>query len=89
MLRLAVIALVIFSLAFIYYHNSSVQYHQMQDELQQLKKEIEELRAQNERLSKWIESFKNDPHLLEKAAREDLDMVKEGEIIIKFDTEAK
>ena len=50
-----------------------------------LKDEIHRLEEQNRRLEKEIESLRNNPFYLEKVAREELGMSREGEVIYKFE----
>ncbi|GAB4294841.1 MAG: hypothetical protein Kow0090_09630 [Myxococcota bacterium] len=50
-----------------------------------LHEKTEALRKENERLKSQIEAFKSDDIAIERAAREQLGMVKENEIIIQFD----
>ncbi|MBI4640772.1 MAG: septum formation initiator family protein [Candidatus Tectomicrobia bacterium] len=53
-------------------------------QLQELRGKVETLKAENEKLLFEIEGLKNDPYTIEKVAREELGMVKPGEIIFEF-----
>jgi cell division protein FtsB len=50
----------------------------------QLEKEIVQLEEENKKLATEILSLRADPFWTEKIAREELDMVKSGEIVVKF-----
>jgi cell division protein FtsB len=56
-------------------------------EMQSLERELAALRAQSETLARAIECLRSDPLCIEKSAREDLGMAREGEIILKFPSE--
>lgn len=53
-------------------------------EMQALERDLAALRAQSETLARAIECLRSDPQCIEKSARENLGMAREGEIIIKF-----
>ena len=61
------------------------KYIQNLKEYEQLEKEMTKLKEENEILKKEIKLMEKDQYFYEKVAREDLNMIKEGEIIIKFD----
>jgi cell division protein FtsB len=56
-------------------------------EIQALEREVATLRAHSEALAKTIECLRSDPLCIEKSAREDLGMAREGETILKFPSE--
>ncbi|MGH7332413.1 MAG: septum formation initiator family protein [Candidatus Rokuibacteriota bacterium] len=56
-------------------------------EIQALERDMATLRAHSEALAKTIECLRSDPLCIEKSAREDLGMAREGEIILKFPSE--
>ena len=53
-------------------------------EIAQLERRIEELRLQKEELDRQIHFLKSDPQYIEKIAREEYGLVKEGEILYKM-----
>ena len=57
------------------------------DEVQALERDLGTLRARSEALARAIECLRSDPLCIEQSAREDLGMVREGEIILKFPSE--
>lgn len=56
----------------------------MKETHQQLRGEIESLQEENLRLAENIEALKSDPFYIEMIARDQLGLVKEGEIIYGF-----
>lgn len=67
-------------------------YTQIQDKRQKIKDydaQIKELRAQNIKLAEERRLLKNDPHYLEKVAREKMGLMKEGEVIYRLTPEDK
>lgn len=55
-------------------------------EIAQLEGTIRHLRFEQEQLKKEVDLLRNDPEYIEKIAREDYGMIKEGEIIYKIVT---
>ncbi len=67
-------------------------YTQIQDKRQRIKEynaQIQNLRNQNISLAKERRLLENDPHYLEKVAREKMGLVKEGEVIYRLTPEDK
>lgn len=60
---------------------------QLTQEMEALERDLADLRAQSETLARTIECLRSDPLCIEKSAREDLGMAREGEIILKFPSE--
>jgi cell division protein FtsB len=56
----------------------------MKQEVEALQRDIQTLEAENDRLAQTIDRLRNDPALIEKIAREELGLVKEGEKVLKF-----
>ncbi len=52
--------------------------------LHHYEKEIKELKIKNKELKKEKELLENDPFTIEKLGRDELDLVKEGEIVYKI-----
>jgi cell division protein FtsB len=67
-------------------------YHQMRAELSTAREEFARVDAQtraasveNERLAAEIEALRRDPETIEKAARQELGLVREGEVVLTLD----
>jgi cell division protein FtsB len=70
-------------------------YHQMQAELADARAEFARVDAEaravgleNERIAAEIEALRNDPEIIEKAARQELGFVRDGEMILTLDHSA-
>ncbi len=61
---------------------------QLADELARTRAETARLKTENARMSREIESLKTDPAAIEDLARDDLGLVREGELIIKLEEPA-
>ena len=59
-----------------------------QKQTQALVRELARVKAENERLREEVRQLQSDPAYIERLAREELGMVKPGELVIQF-TEAK
>jgi len=59
----------------------------LMQEMHTLERDLASLRVQSETLARTIECLRSDPQCIEKSAREDLGMAREGEIILKFPSE--
>jgi cell division protein FtsB len=59
----------------------------LNEEIQSLQRDLVSLRSQSEALAKTIECLRSDPLCIEKSAREELGMAREGETILKFPSE--
>jgi cell division protein FtsB len=55
-----------------------------QKEVQSLRQEIAQLNADNKQLSEQIQALKSDPKLIERIAREEMNLAKPGELIFKL-----
>jgi cell division protein FtsB len=64
-----------------------VRMSRAKQEIQALEREVATLRAHSEALAQTIECLRSDPLCIEKSAREDLGMAREGETILKFPSE--
>jgi cell division protein FtsB len=67
-------------------------YHQMRAELASARAEYARVEAQaraaaveNERLAAEIDALRRDPEAIEKAARQELGLVREGEVVVTLD----
>jgi len=61
-----------------------LKYFSMLRTYHQAKTEIRELDRKNKLLSEEIEALRSDPVVIEKVAREELGLVKKGELVYKF-----
>lgn len=66
-----------------------VKYFGMLKTDRQLSREIKSLVGENDRLREEIHALRTDPTAIEKIAREELGMVKDGELVYRFKTEDK
>ncbi len=53
-------------------------------EIEKVRKDIERLNKENIQLAEEVKALKSDPRYIEKIAREDLGLAKDGEVIIKI-----
>lgn len=63
------------------------RYRRLGEELRQLEAENAELNAEARRLSAEVQRLRSDPTSLEHVARDELGMVRDGEIIFQFPAE--
>jgi cell division protein FtsL len=54
------------------------------NEIEKVRTEIERLNKENRQLADEVKALKTDPRYIEKIAREDLGLAKDGEVIIKI-----
>jgi cell division protein FtsB len=80
---LAVLAILI-AVSSVIGKKSLVKVIQMNNTKTELEEEVAQLRAVNERLAKEIRTFADNPGQVEAIAREDLGLVKPGEIVYRF-----
>lgn len=62
--------------------------YQYKRESQQLSRETKRLQEENQRLRDEIDRLNNDPSYIERLAREELGMIKSGEIVLQFTEES-
>jgi len=62
----------------------SVRAWQMRRDMQTVERDLTTLRAQQEQLARTVDRLRNDPLYIEKLAREEMGMVREGETVLKF-----
>jgi cell division protein FtsB len=67
--------------------NGFLKVSRLMDEVHALERDLATLRVRSETLARAIECLRTDPQCIERSAREDLGMVREGEIILKFPSE--
>jgi cell division protein FtsB len=61
-----------------------VRVSRMKQEMRALERDLASLRVRGEALPQTIECLRNDPLCIEKSAREDLGMARQGETILRF-----
>lgn len=84
-MMLSLLFILYFLFSFIFGDMGLIRYHRMNKTYKALQQEINSLGKENERLKKEVEALKNDPHYIEKLAREKLGLSKEGEIIYQYE----
>ena len=62
----------------------SVRAWQMRRDMQSVERELGALRAKQSELTRTVDRLRNDPLYIEKLAREEMGMVREGETVLKF-----
>ena len=62
----------------------SVRAWQMRHDMHAVEREVQALRAKQEQLTRTVDRLRNDPLYIEKLAREEMGMVREGETVLKF-----
>ena len=88
-LKVVVGILILLILGFtVFGENGLLNLVRSQKRTQALFLEAERLKKENQKLKEEIERLKNDPSHIERLAREELGMVKPGELVFQF-TEAK
>jgi len=66
----------------------SVRAWQMRRDMQTVERDLTTLRAQQEHLARTVDRLRNDPLYIEKLAREEMGMVREGETVLKFPSQS-
>ncbi len=69
--------------------NGLVRVSQMRHEIEGLEHDLVTLHARVDQLTVTIDRLRNDPTYVEKLAREDLGMVRQGDTILKFPSERR
>jgi len=87
-LRLAGILLLVLVVASIVGNRGLVRLYHMQQTRASLEREIEQLTAANAALAEEVRALRNDPARVEAIAREELGLVKAGELVYEFRTTA-
>jgi cell division protein FtsB len=84
------VAVVLLVLALVVYGgNSLIRVLHMKGDIEALERDLAALRVQSEKLTATVEQLRNDPGYVEKLAREELGMVREGETVLKFRPQAR
>ena len=83
--RLAVAAVAVLAMALaVFAGRNAVVLWQMQREIEAAERDVARLSAQQKKLEDFAERLRNDPAYIEKVAREEMGMVREGETVLKF-----
>ena len=83
--RLAVAAVAVLALGLaVFAGRNTIVLWQMQREVATAERDVARLSAQQKKLEELAEQLRNDPAYIEKVAREEMGMVREGETILKF-----
>lgn len=88
--RLRILMLISFSffiflvIAAIFRDDGIIKTHQLNKKLDLLKLDIINMKKENDKIKSEIHTLKRDPSYVEKIAREELGLVKPGEIVFEF-----
>ncbi len=83
--RLGTIAMVVLAVGLaVFGVKESVRAWQMRHDMHALEREVRALRAKDAELTRTVDRLRNDPLYIEKLAREEMGMVREGETVLKF-----
>ncbi len=83
--RLAVAAVAVLALGLaVFAGRNTIALWQMQREIVAAERDVARLSDQQKKLEELAERLRNDPAYIEKVAREEMGMVREGETILKF-----
>ena len=83
--RFAVAAVAVLALGLaLFAGRNTIVLWQMQREIATAERDVARLGAQQKKLEELAERLRNDPAYIEKVAREEMGMVREGETVLKF-----
>jgi cell division protein FtsB len=83
--RLGTIAMVALAVGLaVFGVKESVRAWQMRRDMHAVELEVQTLRAKQEQLTRTVDRLRNDPLYIEKLAREEMGMVREGDTVLKF-----
>jgi cell division protein FtsB len=83
--KLGTIAMVVLAVGLaVFGVKESVRAWQMRRDMHVAEREVEALRTKQAELTRTIDRLRNDPLYIEKLAREEMGMVREGETVLKF-----
>jgi cell division protein FtsB len=69
--------------------NGLVRVRAMEREIATLEQELTRLRTRSHELMQTVDRLRNDPHYIEKIAREDLGLVRQGDTVLKFPSQER
>jgi cell division protein FtsB len=78
-----ILCFVYLTLSIVFGENGLLKYLRLKSDMSRLKAEITTIKNQNLETKKQIDTFKNDPNVVEKLAREELGLSNKGELIFK------
>ena len=81
------VIVVVFLISFLFSKGGISELQQSRLRVVEIQQEVERLRAENQKLSEQINSLRESTFSVEKIAREDLGMAKDGEIVYVLDDE--
>ena len=83
--RLGIVAMIVLAVVLaVFGVKESVRAWQMRRDMRAVERELTTLRGQQADLAKTVERLRDDPLYIEKLAREEMGMVREGETVLKF-----
>jgi cell division protein FtsB len=83
--RLGIVAMIVLAVVLaVFGVKESVRAWQMRRDMRAVERELTTLQGQQADLTKRVEQLRNDPLYIEKLAREEMGMVREGETVLKF-----
>jgi cell division protein FtsB len=83
--RLAAVGVAVLALALaVFASRNTIALWQVQREIVAAERDVARLSAQQKKLEELAERLRNDPAYIEKVAREDMGMVREGDTVLKF-----
>ena len=83
--RLGIVAMVTLAVGLaVFGVKESARAWQMRRDMQTVERDLTTLRAQQAELARTVDRLRNDPLYIEKLAREEMGMVREGETVLKF-----
>jgi len=83
--RLGIVAMIMLAVVLaVFGVKESVRAWQMRRAMRAVERELTTLRTQQADLAKAVDRLRNDPLYIEKLAREEMGMVREGETVLKF-----
>ena len=83
--RLGIVAMVALAVVLaVFGVKESVRAWQMRRDMQAVERDLTTLRSQQSELARTVDRLRNDPLYIEKLAREEMGMVREGETVLKF-----
>jgi len=83
--RLGTVAMVLLAVGLaVFGVKESVRAWQMRRDMHAVEREVQALRAKQAELTRTVDRLRNDPLYIEKLAREEMGMVREGETVLKF-----
>ncbi len=88
-LRLVVVLLLVLVVASVVGKRSVIRLYQMHQDKVALEREIERLSTANAALAEEVRQFRTDPTKIESIAREELGLVKPGEVVYEFEAPAR